>query len=94
MIATTEHCVNCLRRRDTYSTYERNEQSSIASTALSDQFDPLSGRTNCSGRGIIGCQHESESLAEMPADYFVSAASSWYCCRCKKVDIISVYLQR
>lgn len=83
MIATTEHCVNCLRRRDLYSTYERIEQSSIASTAPSNQLDPVSGRTEYSGRGIAECHHESEPLAEMPAEYFVSAASWWYCCRCK-----------
>lgn len=88
MVATTEHCVNCLRRRDHYSTYERDEQSSIASNAPSSQLNLLSGRTTCSRRGIIECQHMSESLAGMPAEYFMSAPSSWYCCRCKKFDTI------
>lgn len=93
MIATTEHCVMCFHQRDKYSTYERIEQSSIASTAPHNQLYLVSGRSERSERGIIACQHKSRPLAEMPAGFFTSAPSRWFCCGCKKFDIISVYLQ-
>ena len=93
LVATCEHCVMCLRQRDNYSTYERNEQSSKASTAPLNQLDPFPGRTKCSERSIIAYQNGSESLAEMLAGFFASAPSQWFCCCCKKFDLIPVYLQ-
>lgn len=91
LVATCDHCVMCLRQRDNYSTYERNEQSSIASTSPLNQLDAFPGRTKCSERSIIAYQNESESLAEMPAGCFASAPSQWFCCGCKKFDLIPVY---
>lgn len=90
LVATTEHCVICLRQRDIYATYEKYDQSSTASTAPPNQLDPSPGRTKCSELGPTECQYESE-LAEMPAEDLKSALLRWYCCQCKKSNVITVF---
>lgn len=84
IMATTEHCVMCLRQRDNYATYA-NDQSSIASTAPPNRLDQSYDRTKCTDRGPTACQHklESEDLA--------SASLPWFCCQCKKSNLIAVF---
>ena len=82
ILATTEHCVLCLHQRDSYATYEQYHQSSIAPTAPPNQLDPSSGRTKRSEREF--------ELAEMPAEDLTSAGLQWFCCQCKKSNVIAV----
>lgn len=89
LIATTDHCVICFRRRDIYATYGQHDLSTIASTAPPNQLDPSCGRTRCIEGGPTMCQYKPESLAEMPPEDLTSAPLQWFCCSCKKSNVIA-----
>ena len=80
----------CLRQRDSYATYEQYDQPSIATTTPPNHLDPSSGRTKRSERGPIVCQYEPE-LAETSAEDLTSAQLQWFCCQCKKSNVIAVF---